>query len=92
MASSYLGRLARPGITRSLALLVVKPYGITVKKALKNKVETCICAVWLAHLSYLGRLARPRAIPPGPKNEEWGCRKNPPFLGQLGVSCPFLSF
>jgi hypothetical protein len=33
-------KMARPGITRSLASFVVKPFVTFLKKALKNKVET----------------------------------------------------
>jgi hypothetical protein len=43
--------LAGLGITRSLALFVVKPFGTFLKKALKKEVETGIRGVWLAHLS-----------------------------------------
>jgi hypothetical protein len=42
LISSYTTRLARPGITRSLALFVVKPFVTFLKKALKNEVETVL--------------------------------------------------
>jgi hypothetical protein len=49
----FLGPLSLPWHNSFFSFIVVKFFGITVKKALKNKVETCICAVWLAHLIYM---------------------------------------
>jgi hypothetical protein len=40
--SSYTTRLVRPGITRSLASFVFKPFVTFLKKALKNEVETVL--------------------------------------------------
>jgi hypothetical protein len=54
----FLWPLSLPWHNSFFSFIVVKPFGIAVKKALKNKVETCICAVWLAHLSYMAGWVR----------------------------------